>query len=203
MPAFLIPAILAGLSALSGGFANRDQNQTGTQTTSGTTTPTYDPTAQGFRDTLIQKYLSLIGQDPNLTGYTASGISDINRNTDLQMQNLIGNLSARGISGPALEFAKSNLENNRYADVTKFQQGIPLLSRQLNQDLLSKAVGLFNTIPYGTSSNQTMTSTGKVQGSPFGGAVGNLANTLAFLYGQHDPTKKTYTPTPFNPNLPD
>src|SRR5688572_27790260 len=99
MPAWLIPAFMAGLSALSGGLANREQTSRSSSTGRsygsnfenlyGSTTPNFDPAAQGFRDQIMQEYMKALNAGPaDLTGYEAQVTSDINKLADFKKQNI-------------------------------------------------------------------------------------------------------------------
>lgn len=165
-PSWLIP-LLIGLTSTAGGLANRSSTTTAT--------PTQDPASKDFMDQLIKQYSDMMNKDVDLSGYTASGLSDINRSYDLQKMNTQANLSARGISGPASDNAMRTVDNNRFSEGLRFRQGIPLLQRNMQSDLLSKASGLFSSLPRGVET--------KTSGNVLGGAFGGGAEALALLYG--------------------
>ncbi len=189
----LIPLAISGLSALAGGLSNRSQ-QTQQQQTS-TSTPNLDPQDLNFRNQIMSQYLNQLSQGVNLGGYQASGIDDINRNRELQGQQTRENLASRGINGPAFNFALNNINNQRYGDLTRFQQGIPLLQHQLQSDILRNAGGFFSSIPYGQT--QTGKGTQTYPGNIAGGALGNLSSVLAYFLGQgaFKPSNPYGTPT--------
>lgn len=213
---WFIPALLGGLSFLGGALGNRKQTQTsgGTSSTSssnssegynttdtyGTSRVAYDPTQLAMRDQILGRYSALMQEDPDLKGYEAQGIRDINRTNDLEQEALQGNLAARGVTGPAAAHALAANNSGRFRDVTEFRSGVPLLARNMKSDILGKAGGFFSSLPVGqdthsysdthnlfssnekSNTNQTgnVTSPGNVAGSGFG----NLASVLAYLYGQ-------------------
>lgn len=206
------PWIIQGLGFLGGILGNRGQKQqqtSQTQSNSGSNFKTSNATgssvnpllAPGYAEyinNIKDKYLGLINTDPNLTGYTASGVSDINNTSNAQRAAIEANLASRGVTGPAASTSLNANDANRFANITKFKQTIPLLSRQLQQDTLDKALGVFNAMPRGTYTetaggsegfenqfgNQATQGTTTQPGNMLGGGIGNLANLMAFLYGQ-------------------
>lgn len=170
-----IPAI----AALAGGLSNKGSKTS--QNTITSTTPNLSSSGMDLRDQIIQQYLSQLG-GTDLSGYTSSGISNINKNAEAAKKRTTENLSARGISGPALDFALTNVDNQRFGDVTSFQNSIPLLQQQLQSQILSNAGNYLGSNPFGTTQKGTGTST--QPGNFVGGALGNLGSTLAYMYGQ-------------------
>lgn len=186
-------------SALAGFLTNRDKTQTSNTsgTSSGSTfsgtdiTPTQTPENQQFMNDIRNKYSSMLNEDPNLTGFTASGLRDINRGSDLQSQNLEGILAARGITGPAAANALGGVQQNRFNQATQFRSGIPLVARQLRSDMLGKAGEFFSRLPVGnsttsfggTNSSSTGSGTQVAQGDPWGGGLGSLMIALAHFNG--------------------
>jgi hypothetical protein len=162
----LIPLAISLGSTLAGGLANR-----------GGSTP---QDLKGLRGSLINSQMRL-NEDPNLTGYQANQTEGINQNYDIQRKRLQELLAARGVSGPSLGFAESNLDRNRFSDITKLQQSIPLLARSLRTDAISSGGNLM----------QSLQGSSPQQGNVGGGMLGNLTQTLAYLYGQG-----AFSPTP-------
>ena len=106
--------LLPGLAGVGGALSNRPTTSTSTvspTTSSYSSTPNLDPSATGLRSNIIDQYMTLLNQDPNLKGYESSQLSDINRGYASQATNLEGNLAARGITGPAAATALNNLES--------------------------------------------------------------------------------------------
>lgn len=155
MPIPLMPLAISLGSGLFGGLANRAKE---------------DPNSTQLRQQLMKQQSSLF-QDPNLAGYQASQVNNINANSDLERQRLLEILASRGVSGPAVGFAEANLDRNRFSDITRLQQSIPLLSRSLKTEAIN-------------SGNALLREGGKPQGNFAAGFGGNLLSTLAYLYGQ-------------------
>lgn len=155
MPFPLVPLAISLGSSLFGGLANRGGE---------------DPSSTQLRQQLMKSQGQLL-QDPDLSGYGASQTDLINRNSDLERKRLLELLAARGVSGPAVGFAEGNLERDRFSDITKLNQSLPLLARSLKSDAIATGTNLLN-------------AGGKQPGNAIAGAGGNLLSTLAYLYGQ-------------------
>lgn len=183
MPAWLIPAIISAAGAIGGSLSNRGQTAKSTQDTTTSNQVNLDPETSNFKNQILNSYLEMLMGGPDFTGYEASGVANINKNADLAKQRTTELLSSRGIRGPALDFAVADLEKNRFADITGFQNQIPLLRNQLKQDILGAAGGFFGSIPFGTTQTMSTKSTGTQPGNALAGGVGNSANLLAMLYG--------------------
>jgi hypothetical protein len=204
-----IPAIISGAGLLAGLFGHKQtqtQNQSQqifdqTQQSGGGQSQNfinYDPTAQGFRDTIIGNYSQGLANPLNLTGYQANATANINKNAGFAKQNLLENLASRGISAssPASAVATSKIDTGRFSDITQLQNSIPLLQQQYHNEILNNAGTFFRNIPYGTSigtsynnygtdaRNQNSTSTGTTSVNPFASGFGAMAPILAGLYGQ-------------------
>src|SRR5437016_3674029 len=156
--------LLPGLAGLGGGLSNRPTTSTSTVSptiSSYSSTPNLDPSATGLRSNIIDQYMTLLNQDPNLKGYESSQLSDINRGYASQATNLEGNLAARGITGPAAATSMQNLENQRFGAGVNLRNQIPLLARGLKEDTLSKAMGAFSGLvpSYGSTGTGTGTQT--------------------------------------------
>ncbi len=185
----VLPAVLAGLSGLGGFFANRPQTTTSSSTASGsqTSTPNFDPASLALRNNLIRNYLQQL--QPNnldLSGYEANSAEAINKNRQLQMQQMREQLAARGITGPAAELAIQNVNNDRFSDITQLHNSIPLLRQQLTSQIMQNAGQFFSGIPYGQTgtSNQTQQGTQTSPGNQLGGLIGGAAAPLSYFYGQ-------------------
>lgn len=212
-----LPFITTALGALGGLLGNRPStttqsgtsNTTGTQNTSGSSliTGSKGPAGDYLNSDLITKYLAMLNQDPDLSGYRAGGIGDINRLADVRNRNINETMAAHGISGPALGTSLINSENNRTGDITKFSQGIPLMAQQLNLGNLNAAGNFAAGLPESqmTNFNNTENSTQNTQqtgnvnqpGNMLGGLFGGAGNMLAYLYGNgafgRNPTQTTNT----------
>ena len=150
-------AIGAGLGALGGLFPkttttttsqnNQFQNQQNAQFQSGGfTTPTFDPNSEVLRKNLINTTLGNLNQDPNLEGYKAQGLQQINESGAASQQALQQSLAARGLSysgGPA----STQLEVGRFGQQSNFLNQIPLLRQQLMQQKIQQALDTFKAQP--------------------------------------------------------
>src|SRR6185295_5646830 len=93
MAAF-IPAILAGIGGAAGIFGQKPQKQATEQTTtqdsnisgsqSGSSRPLYDDDQLAIRDQIFRSLLNRLNTDPDLSGYGAQGVQNINRAADLR-----------------------------------------------------------------------------------------------------------------------
>jgi hypothetical protein len=202
-----VAPIIAGLGALGGVFGSKQkQQQSGFQnqqggsvtnfgTTSGTTTgstvtPNINPLAAGGYQAISDKYMDLLNKDPNLTGYQAEQTEQINRQSDIQKQQLRENLAARGITGPAAETAIANAEAQRFGSTINLSNKIPLLARQLMENTMGNAGGFYHGIPVGqTTAGTTTSTTGGTTGqnqwgsTQQGGTVTTGVNPLSGLFG--------------------
>lgn len=180
-----IDLALTGLAGVGGIFANRAGKST--QTSSQTTQLT--PEQIALLSSLNGQYTNL-NTDPDLSGYEAGQVSDINHQSNLHMQALQENLAYRGITGAAEANAEANVDSQRFGDITKLHQSIPLLRNQIQTQNLNTGIGLFGAQPRNVSTS----TTGTTSANKLGGGISNAANVLAYLYG-----KGAFSPTPAAP----
>lgn len=205
MAAF-IPAILGGIGAAAGIFGQKPQKQATEQTTnqsqqsnastSGSSQPLYDDQQLAIRNQIFQTLLSRLNQDPSLSGYTSTGLQNINRAGDLRRQALENVLAQRGLSSsPTAARAIANTESNRISDAVNFQNQIPLLADSLNRQRVGDLSSFFTSLPVGQQtqgqSNQSSSGTAHTVGngalsggSPIAGGLLGAGSILAGLYGQ-------------------
>lgn len=209
---------IAGISALGGLLGNRkktttstnantqqyNNNNLGQNVSQTTTSPVITPQHQALLDQIIGKYTDTLFKDPDLSGYQASGISDINHLSALQKQNAEENMAAHGLSGPLAGTVNNNIDAQRFQGITKLNQSIPLLQRDMITKMLAQGTDIANSIPKGSStssqdysassssgtSRTDGTGTQTDPGNMLGGMFGNLGPVLAYLYGQK-PAGKT------------
>jgi hypothetical protein len=185
--AWLIPAITAAGSALSGWLSNR--KQTNTQTA----TPTLDPAYSGIQGMLLKQIQDRMAKPSALpAGYEAGQIGQINNTYGLVQQGLDNRMTARGLgSSPIAGAGETNLAMARAGDISKMQAGLPLLERQMQDQDLNLALQMMNT-----GRGQQATST--TPGNAAAGGLTSMANMLAYLYGQgaFSTTKKPATGYP-------
>jgi hypothetical protein len=165
----LLPAI-AGIGSLIGGALKNKSTQT--------TTNQLDPGYSGLQTMILQSLMKRLSAPTGLPeGYEASGIGAINSTYDLVRQARENALTSRGLAGsPVAANADLVAGNSRAGQIGQFRAGLPLVSRDLqNQDLAMAA----NILPMGrTSSTTTGTS-----GGGAAGAATNLAQMIGFLIG--------------------
>lgn len=170
----VIASIIGGGASIAGGaLASRGRSTS-------STTPTYDPQSQGLRDLVYGQISKRLGQGaPDLSGYKANGVADINRTFDLVGQSQQNNLTARGLgTSPIGGIVDANRDIARGGEIARFQNTVPLLERSLQDDDLRLATGIF-------SSGRGSTSTGTTEsGGGAAGAFTNLAQWLGYLQGK-------------------
>lgn len=226
MPAFLAPLAIAGISAFGNFLANRKKTTEQTQDTTNrstgtvnttanindmsTTRPDMNPETLTYLNNIRDRYTALLDQDPNLAGYEASGISNINRAGDLRSRAIQNVLAARGLSySPMAGGAMAGAESSRVSDTVNFQNQIPLLRDKLMRERLAEAGQFFSRIPMGQTVTNTgqrtgtetrdLATTGNMKGTnfdpgnPMAGLFGGLGSSLAYLYGQGAFEKKSGT----------
>lgn len=187
-----ISLALLGASALGGIFGNKKKTQEqfsqGNTYTETGSQPDYDPKNLIFRDRLINETLGDLESNSDLSGYTASGLSQINTASNQRQQALKNALASRGQSySPVSVTAPFAVESARYGDSANFLNSIPLLQRQLRQQSLQTALDYQSRLPVGQRGTQAQSQmqkgTGSQSGNPIAGGLGGFADTLGFLYG--------------------
>ncbi len=206
-----LTAILGALSGLSGLFGNKGTQQQQAQQTNSRTQdlvntsshtmnssmPQYDATTGAFRDKLLDQYNTALNTDPDMSGYQANALEDINRGAGLQDQALQANLAARGITGPAAATASAGVQDQRFARSIALKNTVPLLAQDRRNAILQQAGGFFSSLPVGqqgetysagttqgdSQSQSFGNSTTTQSGQPAGGFLTGLTQWLARLYG--------------------
>jgi hypothetical protein len=189
MPAFLVPAIMAGVSALQGYLANRSkkqqeteqagtssgtQNTTQTINTSSSTMPQYDPKQLQMRDFLMSQMYNRT--NPNqiqglVENYVGQGTNNINASAGQNEQALSAALAARGLSySPVAGQAIGQAQNQRIGDIIGLRNQAPLLQDQIQQQRLTDFSTFMRGLPTGTST--TGSSTGTTTGTTTGATQG-------------------------------
>lgn len=131
------------------------------------TTPNYGPFQKMIEDLLRRRLMG----STDLSGYTAQGLQDTNRTFDLIRGSQANDLTARGLgTSPVAGAVDATRENARGAAISRFQNSIPLLQRQLQGDDLGLAAQLFGG----------RTTTGEAGGG-LGGGFENIAGMLGYL----------------------
>lgn len=193
------PAIGMGVSMLGSLFSKKGQQQTtsnnsSTNNSTSTVGPTQlDPQYAGLQNMImpmIMKRLQSPGGVPR--GYEEAGIRSTNRTYDLGKQSLDNNLTARGLgTSPIAGAAGTRLETGRLGSISDFQQSLPMIGRQMQNEDLATAM---QNLEFGRSlaghtvtNTGTNTSTGQATTSQGGGKVsnmiGDMAGMLGWMYG--------------------
>ena len=174
------PIAASGLSFLGGLFGNKSRQST---------RPNYGPFQQMIEDLMRRR----LQGSTDLSGYTAQGLQDTNHTFDLLRSSQNNDLTARGLGTSPVAGAVDAARNNaRGGAIARFQQGIPLLQRQLQGDDLSLAAQLFGG----------RTSEGSAGGG-IGGGLENLASMLGYFqstgaFGRRKPPVMSYAPNDMN-----
>ena len=182
---------LGGLFSNRGGKTTQNTNSTQTQNVDMSTMPQYDPKAQSLRDYLINLYMdNLKSNDDYFQGYTANGMSEINKSADASQRQIENALASRGIQGPMAGAGLAAPMVARQGQVSSFLNSIPQLRDQRQQGILQSGSQFLNSLPVGQKQTGTNTTTGNSQtvnttpGNMLGGFFGNLGTSLAGMYGE-------------------
>jgi hypothetical protein len=189
--AWIAPLIAAGSSLLGGLLGNSKSARTGTSSSSGTSsstiTPVGDPRYTELGDTMIQQVLTQLQQGSQLpAGYESLGINNINDVYRLTQQKNENDLTRRGLStSPVSGVVSSNTNMGRAGQISDFENALPLIERQMQQENLNSALNVYNTQRYGQTQTGTSSQTGTTTnpGSAAAGGLGSLGTMLAYLYG--------------------
>ncbi len=213
MAGLAIPLVLSGVSALAGLFGNREKKTTTDQTSNTNTsnnatqnvdlsnTPQYTPEMAAYRDQILNALRNRLVGSTDLSGYTTSGMQQINQGADLRRKALENILASRGLSNsPSAANAVGRTESGRIGEQVNFMNSIPLLQRQLQGEDLNQFGQFFSSLPVGTrqTGTTTLASTGQsnttahgtttqpsdMLGGLFGGLGAGLAATIGKRYGQ-------------------
>lgn len=162
---------ILGLSAAGGALSNRPQ--TSTQVT----TPVESPEYAGLGAALRQTVQSRLNQ-PLPPAYETNGIKTINDTYGSIAQGLHNQLTSRGLSSsPVAGNADTNLALRRGGDIVNFQNNLPLVQNDLQNQNIAQAMQLYN-------SGRGTSSTGRTSGNVVGGAFSDTATALGYLMRQ-------------------
>lgn len=168
-PIVIASIIGSGAAVAGGALANRSKQ---------VSTPTLDPKYAGVQQTVLDLITKRLTDTPaDMTGYTANGISDINRTFALSKQASDNNLSARGLStSPVAATVDSTRGMAQAGAIARFKNSIPLLQRDLQTQDLSGANSIL-------AQGRGITTTGSYGGGA-AGAFENLAAYIGYLQGK-------------------
>lgn len=223
MATMAIPIIAGLLGGLGGLFGNRPkqttqditssgkESQTGTSSGTGLQMPELSGLQQTAQDTFLRALMDKIRGGTDLRGYQAGGIQDINQGYNLKQQALQNILAARGLSySPAAGTAQGGLESQRIGDVTRFNQQMPMVQRQMSIEDINNLIQGFMSTPKGvrTTSTQdystnrdysgTQHSVGTQPGDMMGGLLSGAGGALAPFLGMQY-YKKMWPDSPTGP----
>lgn len=218
-----IPLAISGISALAGLFGNRKQKQEQQtsssidQTTTGSSNqlvnllnaPEYTPEMAAVRDQILNMLMGRVSSSTDLTGYTTTGLQDINRGSDLKRRTMENVLASRGLSySPSTAHSVGRVESDRIGEQISFLNQIPLLQRQLQGEDLSALGDFFSRLPVaqrqsgvtnlnttsttkGTSTgSSTTTQPGNMMGGLFSGLGSGIASTYGYQWGLDEAAKR-------------
>jgi hypothetical protein len=197
MAAAFVPFLLMGAQALSGALANKSKTNTTTQDTkqttssSGSTAPNYDDAQLDVRNFLLRELMGGVESTPDFAkNYTQQGIGQINQNADRTQNQIRQAMLSRGLGRTSAGFAPEVAnENARFGAISQFENEVPLKMEELRRNRMNDFARFFTSLPVGTSTNQTSTSTGNMTGTQttpgnmLAGGLGGLSQMGAFLYG--------------------
>lgn len=192
MPAIFLPALMAGLSAISGGLLNKKQTQqqsgtsdvTSNSTTNTTqnidqsSTPTYDPLQLQMRNFIMNQFFNR--QNPNAINnlvqqHIGQGTNAINEGAQGSEQALQAALAARGLSySPVAGQAIGQQQADRIGQITQLQGQAPLLADQMQGSRLTDFASFLKGLPTGTHTTGTNTSMGTTTGTQTGTSTGTM-----------------------------
>lgn len=162
-------AVIAAGGSIAGGYLSKKSSQS--------TTPTMDPAYGPLQNMVLSSIQNRLNSSPDMSGFTGSGVADINKTYEGADQNLTNSLTARGLnSSPVAGAGAATLQAGRASDIARFRNSIPLLKDALQRQNLTDATGLLG-IGRGVS---TTASSG---GGP-AGAAESLAAYLGYLNGK-------------------
>lgn len=162
---------ITGISALAGLLGNR--KKTATQTQDSTTTQSGTQSMDSYETPMlsgdamtgysqgINALLNRLRSSTDLTGYKASGIRDIGRQSQIQQRMLERNLAARGLNNsPAAAAIEARSADATSGKMLDFLGSLPLLQRQLESEDANNLIRAASSIPVGRHLQSTATSSG-------------------------------------------
>jgi len=175
-------ALIASLIASGAGGALANRKSARTSTEDFTRTPVESPAFSPIRDLLLKTAQSRLSSPSALPpSFESMGISNINNTSNLIRQSLENRLTGQGLGGsPIAGNAEAMAEQNRGGNIIDFQNSLPLINRQLQDQDFSRALQLYSQQPMGVSGTGTQVGAG----SPLAGAFGGIGSMLGLLMGQ-------------------
>ncbi len=205
----ILPLIGLGATAIGSLFGKKDQGRrtfSNQGTTSGTTTQgplQLGSEYAGLQNAIMPMIMKRLSSPSSLPrGFAENRIAGINRTHDLAKQSVGNNITARGLgSSPIAGAADTRSEMGRISDIVGFQNTIPTLERQMQNEDLGAAMGMldFGRSLAGrtTTTSGTSNMSGTEQAGGTGtGMVGNLSSMLGWMIGNGMFGKKGMPPLP-------
>lgn len=198
MPFSLLLGGISGLAGLFGGGQQQQTNSSSSQqqqsqqsgTSSQNLTNNLSPLQQQLAGLFTNGAINQYNQSTNLQPYEAQGEQQINQNSKLADQVSQNTLASRGLEySPTAAVTENQNQLSRIGQISQFQNSIPLLQRQLQQQSLSGLVSAFSALPtnrsvtgsssQSSSSSGTSTGVNTQSGNPTAGLFGGLGAGLA------------------------
>jgi hypothetical protein len=161
------------------GFMTPKKTTTSNSTQTATTTPTYSGAFSGMPELLTSNATNMLNKSTDMSGYTASGMANINNIYNASNVASNNDLTRRGLStSPVAAAVGGNNANARAGASASFQNSVPLLQHDMQiQDLIS-ALNVMNS-GKGTSGTGTSSGTSTETGTWWDG----LMKTIGTLSG--------------------
>lgn len=184
MAAAAIPLITTGISALAGLFGGRPKVTKTTSDQTSTTTPNLTPFQMNLMNLFGAGLSDQARADSDLSGYTASGLRQINSQGDAASLTARNMLASRGLSySPYAGFVNMQQDLNRRNQSADFLNQIPLLQRQLRNEDFTNLMKAFSIIPTGQTSTGHSEQTQTGSGNMLAGGLAGLGAGLAGPFG--------------------
>ena len=157
------------LSGIAGGLLNRSR------------TDTEGPSGSGLQlyNTLSNYYSQAMKNTPDfMRGYETSGLNAIKSGADINSGAINNSNSSHGVRGPAAAYSSMVPRVAAQGQVAQLQTSLPLVRSQYQQGIMDKAAQGVQIGPHQKT----------LSGNVMGGIFGNLASTLAGMYGMNQLT---------------
>lgn len=218
----IMPYILAGLTAASGGISNTEGARTSKSKQSGSssstetfrTTPEYDELGTQVRKLLFDQLQDRLKSSPDFVkSYISGSIKSINESSDITKRLMENTITSRGLGRTSAGATPLvNLDLSRIMQALQIKSSGPLIEEDLKSKRLQELTNFFSLQPVGQFGTTERTSTFNQEGeqigagSVLGGILSGAGQGLAYPYYldrlkgiTKPPTVPTATP-PFNPN---
>jgi hypothetical protein len=179
-----IGPLLAGLTGLGGLFGKQKQEST----TTGSSTPNYDPQQLAFRNFLMDQFKGSVTGLPTQDQYTTAGLKNLGDTSAMAGSRLEDILASRGLgrttAGASSAFDNTSRNAKNFSD---FLTSSPFNYANYRQPFLQAAGGFSSSLPVGSNTTQRTIGTGGPS-SPAAGFFGGATQGLAGYLGQENAT---------------